>query len=123
MKQNCLPRCASLFMYGIEDHHSEIRRKIATELEENSEYYLDDKSFEKGRNPNGRRAATSVFASFSDHYFAEKLNTNGIRNIFVLEVNEKLNLKRGWECGKFHVFQTSFIAPWCQYVFPMEQIM
>jgi hypothetical protein len=36
-------------MYGIEDHHSEIRRKIAKELEENSEYYLDDKSFEKGR--------------------------------------------------------------------------
>lgn len=85
---NCLPRCASLFMYGIEDHHSEIRRKIAKELEENSEYYLDDKSFEKGRNPNGRRAATSVFASFSDHYFAEKLNTDEIRNIFVLEVNE-----------------------------------
>lgn len=85
---NCLPRCASLFLYGIEDHHSEIRRKIAKELEENSEYYLDDKSFEKGRNPNGRRAATSVFASFSDHYFAEKLNTDEIRNIFVLEVNE-----------------------------------
>jgi hypothetical protein len=70
-------------IYGIEDHHSEIRRKIAKELEENSEYYLDDKSFEKGRNPNGRRAATSVFASFSDHYFAEKLNIDGIRNIFV----------------------------------------
>lgn len=39
---NCLPRCGSLFMFGTEDGHTEVRVRTQVELACNEDYYLSD---------------------------------------------------------------------------------
>ena len=40
---NCLPRSASVLVYGTENKHSEMRQKIVLELVKNEDLYLDNK--------------------------------------------------------------------------------
>ena len=59
---NCLPRAASLFLYGTQEHHEEIRYRILKELVEHSSFYLS-KELDKGGTVS--QAARS-FAKFSE---------------------------------------------------------
>ena len=45
---NCLPRCASVYAYGNEDHYDEMRVRIVQELVLNKEKYLKDKVMKNG---------------------------------------------------------------------------
>lgn len=83
---NCLPRCASLFVYGHEENHYEMRARIIEELVRNEEIYLDDKYLKKGSHPCAHKNVAIQFAMFSEHYTAEKLTNLAIQRIFRAEV-------------------------------------
>ena len=45
---NCLPRCASVFAYGTQEHFDEMRIRIALELASHPEAYLDNNFLRAG---------------------------------------------------------------------------
>ena len=45
---NCLPRCASVLVYGDEEHHTEMRARIILELVLAQECYLDESFLQDG---------------------------------------------------------------------------
>lgn len=65
---NCLPATGSYFLFGNEDHHVEMRVRIAAELALHADLYLDDDVLkqEMGHMPVTSRKET--YAMFSDKY-------------------------------------------------------
>lgn len=81
---NCLPRCASVLAYGVEDHYKEMRIRIVMELVRNESKYISDNYLRKGANKETGFAKT--FAMFSEHFRAEVLTSLAIKRIFQQEV-------------------------------------
>ena len=79
---NCLPRTASLFLYGTQEHHEEIRYRILKELVEHSSFYLS-KELDRGGTVS---AAARSFAMFSEFYTGQRLNSQSIKKIYQLEL-------------------------------------
>jgi len=71
---NCLPRCGSLYKYGTEDKHLEIRASIVLELVQHKELYLN------------MNIEAKMFAMFSEFYTGEVLTALAIRRIYEKEV-------------------------------------
>ena len=85
---NCLPRCASLLVYGHEDNHFEMRGRIVDELVRHEEDYLDNKILTKGSHPSAHDNIAVQFAMFSEYYSNEKLTDVAVHRIFRAEVLE-----------------------------------
>ncbi|XP_052789160.1 uncharacterized protein LOC128223800 [Mya arenaria] len=87
---NCLPRCGSIFSFGSEDHHQEIRARIVIEMVENSDIYLDYKFLSQGRDENSEIRAEQLpnhFAMYSDKFMpGSQLSPSKIRSIYEQEV-------------------------------------
>ncbi|XP_076452698.1 uncharacterized protein LOC143288233 [Babylonia areolata] len=79
---NCLPRCASVLAYGNEDHHLEMRMRIAIEMALHSGHYLSpDLSSHVQDLP-------LICAQYSDCFKNEILTRQTIEGIFYKEVTK-----------------------------------
>jgi hypothetical protein len=74
---NCLPRCGSLFAYGTEENHIEIRKRIVLHLVQHKEVYLNSSNDAR------------TFAMFSEFFSGEVLSEIAIQRIFEQEVYEE----------------------------------
>ena len=59
---NCLPRCASVLVYGDEEHHNEMRARIILELVLAQEFYLDESFLQDGCQGSNVLATYSMFS-------------------------------------------------------------
>ena len=59
---NCLPRCASVLVYGNQDHHAEMRARIILELVLAQECYLDESFLQVGCQGSNVLAKYSMFS-------------------------------------------------------------
>ena len=82
---NCLPRCASLLVYGHENHHLEMRARIIDELVRHEDNYLDDNILSNGCNSSAHRNVAVQFAMFSEKYNTQKLSFVSVQRIFRAE--------------------------------------
>lgn len=84
---NCLPRCASLLVYGDEERHLDIRARIILELVVNKVKYLDDRFLKEGSDLSlGKKNFARQFAMFSEHYSGEELTDLAVQRLFRAEV-------------------------------------
>ncbi|WAR09173.1 hypothetical protein MAR_019131 [Mya arenaria] len=79
---NCLPRCPSLFVYGSEEHHLEMRARIVCELVKHEDNYLDNQYLREGADTDGRTNIAKMFAMFSEHFYNAQLTDLAIQRIF-----------------------------------------
>lgn len=83
---NCLPRCASLIAYGVQDMHDEMRIRITFELALHEELYLENKCLQKGHPlPDN---LPNIYAMYSDHYHGQKITSATVRSIFQMETQD-----------------------------------
>ena len=88
---NCLSRADSVLAYGVEDHHMDVRLRIAIELIQHRDYYLDVVSLSRGM-PRG------VFLKPKDvvEMFAEDFRCNisdeEVDRLYQREVHDTLKL-------------------------------
>ncbi|WAR10111.1 VRTN-like protein, partial [Mya arenaria] len=80
---NCLPRCASLLVYGTEEKYTEMRVRIVLELVYQADKYLEDRYLKAGGSIS--KDVAKRFAMFSDKYTAQRLTKQTIRHIFQSE--------------------------------------
>ena len=84
---NCLPRVASVFAYGDENRHNEMRLRMCHELITSKQRYLDETFYIDGRNPDTatnryNERHTTIYAMCSPCFRTEQLTTyEGISNI------------------------------------------
>ncbi|XP_062592666.1 uncharacterized protein LOC134254137 [Saccostrea cucullata] len=83
---NCLPRTASVLVYGIEDRHLEMRVRIIKELVESEEKYLSDAYLATGANADVNGSIVKTWQMFSEQYRDQKLTPTTIRRIYRAEV-------------------------------------
>ena len=83
---NCLPRCASLLVYGHENNHLEMRARIIDELVRHEDNYLDDDFLTNGCNSSAHGNVAVHFAMFSEKYDTQKLSRVAVQRIFRAEV-------------------------------------
>lgn len=81
---NCLPRCGSLFAYGTEDKHLNIRARIVLHLVKYKEIYLNADFIRNDRRKSTNDAPT--FAMFSEFFSGENLTELAVQRIFEKEV-------------------------------------
>ncbi|WAR25842.1 LOW QUALITY PROTEIN: VRTN-like protein, partial [Mya arenaria] len=91
---NCLPRCASLFVYGSEEHHLEMRARIVCDLVKHEDKYLDNQYLREGADTDGRTNIAKMFAMFSEHFYNEQLTDLAIQRIFRAEIMNICNSGR-----------------------------
>jgi len=83
---NCLPRCASLLVYGHEENHLEMRTRIIDELVRHEDNYLDENMLMNGCNSSANRNVAATFAMFSENYYTQQLTGVAVQRIFRAEV-------------------------------------
>lgn len=83
---NCLPRCASLLVYGHENNHLEMRARIIDEFVRNEDNYLNNNFLSNGCNSSAHGDVAIQFAMFSEKYYAQKLSGVAVQRIFRAEV-------------------------------------
>lgn len=76
---NCLPRCGSLFAYGTEDKHLDIRARIVLHLVKYKEIYLNADFIRIDRRKSTNDART--FAMFSEFFSGENLTELAVQRI------------------------------------------
>lgn len=81
---NCLPRCGSLFAYGTENKHLDIRARIVLHLVKYKEIYLNADFIRNDRQKSTNDART--FAMFSEFFSGENLTDLAVQRIFEKEV-------------------------------------
>jgi hypothetical protein len=82
---NCLPRTGSVFAFGDEESHEEIRARIIIESVNNIEKYLDSRLLSEGVNEKHNLA--EIYAQYSDSYTPGITLTNSyIRRLFETEI-------------------------------------
>jgi hypothetical protein len=86
---NCLCRVGSVLMYGTEDHHLEVRLRIAVEMILFRDIYLDEEHLSKGL-PDTQRLTPAMVAQFSDRYVMQHLDANSVQTIYLQEVHQVL---------------------------------
>ena len=86
---NCLPRCGSLYAFGNQDKHEEIRCRIIIELALNKCTYIDPEFLIRGSDVSSTEAhkLLNAYTMYSDSYIpCTKLNKNKIEEIYETEV-------------------------------------
>jgi hypothetical protein len=86
---NCLPRVASVLLYGDEKHHLEARLRIAVEMIMFKEVYLSEEHLSKGLSGN-QCLTPAMVAQFSDCYTMQHLDTSSVEAIYLKEVQQVL---------------------------------
>jgi hypothetical protein len=90
---NCLPRCGSVFAYGTEAHHCEIRLRIAIELIQYRHLYLDNNYLARGIEIVGRNNLSQRFAQFSAELATnDVLTKDKINEIYSREIKTVVSL-------------------------------
>ena len=89
---NCLPRVGSLLAYGSENHHLDIRLRIATELIQFQDNYLDTDYLSRGL-PKGQKLYPSGVALFSDLVQSTFMDREDTRSIYQKEIHQILKAK------------------------------
>ena len=106
---NCLPRVGSLFTYGTEDFHGDIRLRIARELVLHRDVYLDEKHLQRGVSADFDPQPTAkLYAQYSEHYLpGQPLAMPNITAIYNKECNDIL--KKGAFMGIWQIFALASI--------------
>lgn len=95
---NCLPRCGSLFAYGTEDKHLNIRARIVLHLVKYKEIYLNADFIRNDRRKSTNDAPT--FAMFSEFFSGENLTELAVQRIFekeVISIRKSGTYMRAWQ--------------------------
>jgi hypothetical protein len=98
---NCLPRAGSIFAYGTESHHGDIRLRIAHELIIYKDMYLSEDHLSQGL-PSNQRLSPAMVAQFSDFYTGQLMTDAAVEEIFLKEVQQIL--KMGEYMGLWQLF-------------------
>lgn len=56
---------ASLLAYGSENHHQEMRKRIASDMSEHEDFYLDDSFMKRGIHPGENQSVARNITSYS----------------------------------------------------------
>ena len=85
---NCLPRSASVLVYGSEENHKQMRKRMVIELTRNEAYYLDKTFMKKGKQDNAQDDVPKAFAQLSNLYMGQHLTTTVVKSLYEKEVLE-----------------------------------
>lgn len=109
---NCLARTGSLFAFGCEENHEEIRARIVVESVNNCESYLNSKILSSGSNMTETQHLAKVYAQYSDYYIAGvDLTEHAIRTVFE---NEILSIcQRGSYIGIWQIHALATVLKSC----------
>ncbi|XP_076440671.1 uncharacterized protein LOC143280062 isoform X1 [Babylonia areolata] len=80
---NCLPRCASLLATGVQEHHFQMRLRIAVELAAHEDFYLTEENLRSTASP---ADYLKTYALFSDQYTSTELTSEAVCSTFRKEV-------------------------------------
>jgi len=98
---NCLPRTASVLMFGFEDHHAEIRVRLAIEMSLHEDIYLDDTFLAQGH-CGATNSVSNNYAMFSQVFkHGSRLTAEVVQAIFENEV--MLTVRPNHFLGVWHV--------------------
>ena len=104
---NCLPRSASMLIFGDQQHHLEMRVRMACELALNKEFYLNNenhKMYEFDTFP-----YCSMITTYSQH-FKPGMDTQRESIEFVFEEDAMKTAKTGTYCGIWHLYALASIV-------------
>jgi hypothetical protein len=99
---NCLPRCGSMFAYGCEVQHLEIRLRIAVEMIQHRDLYLNSDYLARGHPLPNSDMLPQRFAQYSEVYRGEVLTSAAVERIYNKEI--QLILKAGGFMGIWQLF-------------------
>ncbi|XP_045207653.2 uncharacterized protein LOC123559695 [Mercenaria mercenaria] len=85
---NCLPRSASVLVYGSEENFKEMRKRMVIELTRNEAYYLDKAFMKKGKQDSAQDDVPKSFAHLSSLYMGEQLTKSEAKRLYEKEVLE-----------------------------------
>ena len=116
---NCLPRCASVMVYGHQECHDEMRIRIVLEIAADIDEYLDSTNLKEGSKLD--TDLPKVYAMYSEHYTGQKLSHQAVRSILEVEVQQCAKPAFYiWEFGNCTLSVTSSTASWCLSILNME---
>ena len=83
---NCLPRCASLMAYGMQDHHDKMWIRIALELAIHMDMYLDNDLLQLGHHVSDD--LPKQYAMYSEQYLDQVFTPVAIKRILSRETEQ-----------------------------------
>ena len=105
---NCLPRCGSVIAYGTQAHHLEIRLRIAIEMVQYRDLYLDNDYLGRGITVTGINNLAQRLAQFSaEHVTQDVLTPNKISEIYSEEIQSVLT--RGTPMSMWQILAMSSV--------------
>lgn len=82
---NCLPRCASMIAYGVQDHFTEMRSRIVIELCVHDSFYLESRNLTDTCSTSKHDYA-KLYAQYSGQIIPNRLTKQAIKKLYEDEV-------------------------------------